>query len=229
MTLIGQPVDAGSAEPDTDFAGIAGSYLTDLQALIRDLDVAAIERIVRCCAKRATLGVSCSSPATAGAPRRRRTGPTTSARPRVGRAAPSRVMGCPTTSRGSPPRQRRGLRPGVLRPARELRRPGRRARGDLRQRQLPEPDRGRGARARAAGSRDGAARIRRRGKLKDMVDECLWLPTEPGQYGLVESGHTVALRHPDHLPDEGLAAPERDCPADSTGHEPRRPSVPPRR
>ena len=29
------------------------------------------------------------------------------------------------------------------------------------------------------------------GKLKDMVDEYLWLPTEPGQYGLVESGHTV--------------------------------------
>lgn len=29
------------------------------------------------------------------------------------------------------------------------------------------------------------------GRLKGLVDECLWLPTEPGQYGLVESGHTV--------------------------------------
>jgi D-sedoheptulose 7-phosphate isomerase len=29
------------------------------------------------------------------------------------------------------------------------------------------------------------------GKLKDLVDEYLWLPTEPGQYGLVESGHAV--------------------------------------
>ena len=36
MTLIGQPVDAGAAEPDTDFAGIAGTYLTNLQTLIRD-------------------------------------------------------------------------------------------------------------------------------------------------------------------------------------------------
>jgi len=29
------------------------------------------------------------------------------------------------------------------------------------------------------------------GALKDRVDESLWLPTEPGQYGLVETGHTV--------------------------------------
>ena len=29
------------------------------------------------------------------------------------------------------------------------------------------------------------------GKLKDLVDEYIWLPTEPGQYGLVESGHAV--------------------------------------
>jgi D-sedoheptulose 7-phosphate isomerase len=29
------------------------------------------------------------------------------------------------------------------------------------------------------------------GALKDLVDEYLWLPTEQGHYGLVESGHTV--------------------------------------
>jgi D-sedoheptulose 7-phosphate isomerase len=29
------------------------------------------------------------------------------------------------------------------------------------------------------------------GKLKDLVDEYLWLPSEQGQYGLVETGHTV--------------------------------------
>jgi len=29
------------------------------------------------------------------------------------------------------------------------------------------------------------------GALKDRVDESLWLPTEPGQYGVVETGHTV--------------------------------------
>jgi len=29
------------------------------------------------------------------------------------------------------------------------------------------------------------------GALKELVDECLWLPTEQGQYGLVESGHSV--------------------------------------
>jgi D-sedoheptulose 7-phosphate isomerase len=29
------------------------------------------------------------------------------------------------------------------------------------------------------------------GALRELVDECLWLPTEQGQYGLVESGHTV--------------------------------------
>jgi D-sedoheptulose 7-phosphate isomerase len=29
------------------------------------------------------------------------------------------------------------------------------------------------------------------GKLKGLVDEYLWLPTEHGQYGIVESGHTV--------------------------------------
>ena len=29
------------------------------------------------------------------------------------------------------------------------------------------------------------------GALKGLVDECLWLPTDQGQYGLVESGHSV--------------------------------------
>lgn len=29
------------------------------------------------------------------------------------------------------------------------------------------------------------------GALKELVDECLWLPTAHGQYGLVESGHSV--------------------------------------
>ncbi len=29
------------------------------------------------------------------------------------------------------------------------------------------------------------------GVLKDKVDECLWLPTEKGAYGLVEDGHAV--------------------------------------
>ena len=29
------------------------------------------------------------------------------------------------------------------------------------------------------------------GVLKDQVDECLWLPTERGAYGLVESGHSL--------------------------------------
>jgi D-sedoheptulose 7-phosphate isomerase len=29
------------------------------------------------------------------------------------------------------------------------------------------------------------------GALKDMVDECLWLPTEKGTYGLVESAHAL--------------------------------------
>lgn len=29
------------------------------------------------------------------------------------------------------------------------------------------------------------------GSLRGLVDECLWLPTEQGQYGLVESGHSV--------------------------------------
>jgi D-sedoheptulose 7-phosphate isomerase len=29
------------------------------------------------------------------------------------------------------------------------------------------------------------------GALRGLVDECLWLPTEPGQYGLVESAHSV--------------------------------------
>jgi D-sedoheptulose 7-phosphate isomerase len=29
------------------------------------------------------------------------------------------------------------------------------------------------------------------GVLKDKVDECLWLPTEKGAYGLVESGHAL--------------------------------------
>ena len=29
------------------------------------------------------------------------------------------------------------------------------------------------------------------GALKDMVDECLWLPTENGAYGPVESGHAL--------------------------------------
>lgn len=29
------------------------------------------------------------------------------------------------------------------------------------------------------------------GRLKNLVDEYLWLPTEPEQYGLVESGHSV--------------------------------------
>lgn len=54
------------------------------------------------------------------------------------------------------------------------------------------------------------------GRLKEMVDEFLWLPTEPGQYGLVESGHTVLcdilttclmkdLAVPDALPGLGAA------------------------
>ena len=29
------------------------------------------------------------------------------------------------------------------------------------------------------------------GALKKMVDECLWLPSEKGAYGLVESGHAL--------------------------------------
>jgi D-sedoheptulose 7-phosphate isomerase len=29
------------------------------------------------------------------------------------------------------------------------------------------------------------------GALKDMVDECLWLPCELGAYGIVETGHSV--------------------------------------
>jgi|SRR5919108_2797868 D-sedoheptulose 7-phosphate isomerase len=29
------------------------------------------------------------------------------------------------------------------------------------------------------------------GALKEMVDECLWLPTEKGRYGLVESAHAL--------------------------------------
>jgi D-sedoheptulose 7-phosphate isomerase len=29
------------------------------------------------------------------------------------------------------------------------------------------------------------------GILKNMVDECLWIPTEKGAYGLVESGHSL--------------------------------------
>ena len=29
------------------------------------------------------------------------------------------------------------------------------------------------------------------GALKGLVDECLWIPTESGQYGLVESSHSV--------------------------------------
>ncbi len=29
------------------------------------------------------------------------------------------------------------------------------------------------------------------GTLKGLVDECLWLPTEQGRYGVVESGHSV--------------------------------------
>ena len=29
------------------------------------------------------------------------------------------------------------------------------------------------------------------GVLKNQVDECLWLPTERGAYGLVESGHSL--------------------------------------
>jgi D-sedoheptulose 7-phosphate isomerase len=29
------------------------------------------------------------------------------------------------------------------------------------------------------------------GALKDQVDDCLWLPTERGAYGLVESGHSL--------------------------------------
>jgi D-sedoheptulose 7-phosphate isomerase len=29
------------------------------------------------------------------------------------------------------------------------------------------------------------------GALKDQVDDCLWLPTEQGAYGLVESGHSL--------------------------------------
>jgi D-sedoheptulose 7-phosphate isomerase len=29
------------------------------------------------------------------------------------------------------------------------------------------------------------------GVLRGLVDECLWLPTDPGKYGLVESGHSV--------------------------------------
>jgi D-sedoheptulose 7-phosphate isomerase len=29
------------------------------------------------------------------------------------------------------------------------------------------------------------------GALKDQVDECLWLPTEKGAYGMVESGHVL--------------------------------------
>jgi D-sedoheptulose 7-phosphate isomerase len=30
------------------------------------------------------------------------------------------------------------------------------------------------------------------GKLRDLVDECLWVPTPRGAYGVVESAHTVA-------------------------------------
>jgi D-sedoheptulose 7-phosphate isomerase len=45
MTVI-TPADADHAEPDTDFTGIAERYLKDLQSLVRDLDVQALERIV---------------------------------------------------------------------------------------------------------------------------------------------------------------------------------------
>ena len=45
MTLI-RPADADATESDTDFTGIAQTYLTDLQSLVRDLDVPALERIV---------------------------------------------------------------------------------------------------------------------------------------------------------------------------------------
>jgi D-sedoheptulose 7-phosphate isomerase len=29
------------------------------------------------------------------------------------------------------------------------------------------------------------------GKLRKVVDECLWIPTEKGAYGLVESAHSL--------------------------------------
>lgn len=47
MTLIGRPADAGATSITTDFLGITRTYLEDLQGLIRDLDVAAIERVVQ--------------------------------------------------------------------------------------------------------------------------------------------------------------------------------------
>jgi D-sedoheptulose 7-phosphate isomerase len=51
------------------------------------------------------------------------------------------------------------------------------------------------------------------GRLKDLVDECLWIPTPHGEYGLVESGHSV-------LCDVLTTCLMRDQVHASSGHEP---------
>jgi D-sedoheptulose 7-phosphate isomerase len=50
------------------------------------------------------------------------------------------------------------------------------------------------------------------GVLKNKVDECLWLPTEKGAYGLVESGHSLLC----HIVTDCLA---KDLAMDSSGDE----------
>ena len=46
------------------------------------------------------------------------------------------------------------------------------------------------------------------GLLKGLVDECLWLPSEQGQYGLVESAHSVLCDILTTCLMQDLAAPE---------------------
>jgi D-sedoheptulose 7-phosphate isomerase len=76
-------------------------------------------------------------------------------------------------------------------PAREPGPAGRRPRGDLGQRQLAQPRPRRRARPRQRDDLDRLPRLRRRPPA-ELVDEAFWVRTPPGEYGLVESMHSVA-------------------------------------
>jgi D-sedoheptulose 7-phosphate isomerase len=52
------------------------------------------------------------------------------------------------------------------------------------------------------------------GALKDMVDDCLWLPTAKGEYGLVEGTHAMLC----HILTMCLA---EDCPTTAAAHQER--------
>ena len=227
-TAPGRVADDPIEDP---FRAIVGGYMSSLSVLLERLDVDALLRIVgrlrtvRDAGGMVYIAGNGGSAATAShwandlGKATRRSEPAT----RSGSCA------SPTTSRGSPrsptTRATSGCSPGQLE---NFAAPGRRARRDLGERQLAEP------RSRLSSSRRarGMTTIALLGfdggqLLKELVDEALWVTTEPGAVRPGRDGALRALRHRHDLPHRGpcrrRAAVEPDDRASHATGPPARP------